>query len=74
MVSNFSGARAKPLYMYNSDLSELIYSSYIQEYFIFKLGIHSSIFNRSLKTGVLFLGKYVLFFFFSKTCSWCQAK
>lgn len=59
VVNTFSGARAKPLYMYTSDLSELIYSSYIQEDFIFKLGIHHSIFNRSLETGTQYLGKYV---------------
>jgi len=36
VVNNFSGARAKPLYMYTKDLSELIYYSDIQEDFIFK--------------------------------------
>jgi hypothetical protein len=31
IVNSFSGARAKPLYMYTKDLSELIYYSDIQE-------------------------------------------
>lgn len=30
VVNNFSGARAKPLYMYTKDLSELIYYSDVQ--------------------------------------------
>lgn len=59
VVNNFSGARAKPLFMYTKDLSELIYSSYIQEDFIFKLRIHHSIFSKSLKTGAYYLDKYV---------------
>lgn len=45
--------------MYTKDLSELIYSSYIQEDFIFKLRIHHSIFSKSLKTGAYYLDKYV---------------
>ena len=59
VVSNFSGARAKPLYMYTKDLSELIYYSEVQEDFIFKLRIHYTIFTRSLKSGILYLNKYV---------------
>lgn len=59
VVNNFSGVRAKPLYMYTKDFSELIYSSCIQEDFIFKLRIHHSNISRSLKTGELYLGKYV---------------
>jgi hypothetical protein len=59
VVNNFSGARAKPLYMYNKDLSELIYYSDVQEDFIFKLGIHHTIFTRSLKTGIYYLDKYI---------------
>lgn len=45
--------------MYTKDLSELIYSSNIQEDFIFKLKVHHSIFSNSLKTGAVYLGKYV---------------
>ena len=67
VVNNFSGARAKALYMYTSDFSELIYSSHIREDFIFKLGIHYNIFNKSLMTGALYLGKYV----FSKKSLLC---
>jgi hypothetical protein len=59
VVNNFSGARAKPLYMYTKDLSELIYYSDVQEDFIFKLRIHHTIFTRSLKTGTYYLDKYV---------------
>lgn len=59
VVNNFSGVRAKPLYMYTKDFSELIYSSCIQEDFIFKLRIHHSNISKSLKTGELYLGKYV---------------
>jgi|SRR5580692_7341295 hypothetical protein len=59
VVSDYSGARALPLYMYTKDLSELIYSSNIQEDFIFKLKIHHSIFSNSLKTGAVYLDKYV---------------
>jgi hypothetical protein len=59
VVNNFSGARAKPLYMYTKDLSELIYYSDVQEDFIFKLKIHHTIFTRSLKTGTYYLDKYV---------------
>ena len=59
VVNDFSGARAKPLYMYTKDLSELIYYSNVQEDFIFKLRIHHTIFTRSLKTGTPYLNKYV---------------
>lgn len=59
VVNNFSGARAKPLYMYTKDLSELVYFSNVQEDFIFKLGIHHSIFSKSLRTGSHYLDKYV---------------
>ncbi len=59
IANDYSGARAIPLYMYTKDLSELIYSSNIQEDFIFKLKVHHSIFSNSLKTGAVYLGKYV---------------
>lgn len=59
VVNDYSGARALALYMYTKDLSELIYSSNIQEDFIFKLKIHYSLFSNSLKTGAVYLGKYV---------------
>jgi hypothetical protein len=59
IVTDFSGARAKPLFMYTKDLSELIYSSDVQEDFIFKLRVHHSIFSKSLKTGAYYLDKYV---------------
>lgn len=45
--------------MYTKDLSELVYSSNIQEDFIFKLNIHYLIFSRSIKTGTAYLYKYV---------------
>jgi hypothetical protein len=59
VVNDVSGARAKSLFMYSKDLSELIYSSDIQEDFIFKLGIHHSTFTNSLKTGEIYLNKYI---------------
>jgi len=59
VVNDFSGARAKPLYMYTKNFSNLIYFSHVQEDFIFKLRIHYSIFSGSLKSGVPYLGKYV---------------
>nr|QDG01231.1 GIY-YIG endonuclease [Scytalidium sp.] len=59
VVNDYSGARAIPLYMYTKDLSELIYSSNIQEDFIFKLKIHYSFLSNSLKTGGAYLDKYV---------------
>lgn len=59
VVNNFSSARSKPLYMYTKDFSKLIYSSHIQEDFIFKLKIHHTIFTNSLKKGTLYLGKYI---------------
>lgn len=45
--------------MYTKDLSKLIYSSSIQEDFIFKLKIHHSIINNSIKTNSVYLDKYV---------------
>lgn len=45
--------------MYTKDLTKLIYTSENQEEFIFKLNIHHSIFSRSVKTGEVYLGKYV---------------
>lgn len=45
--------------MYTKDLSELIYSSDIQEDFIFKLGIHHSTFSNSLRTGEIYLNRYI---------------
>ncbi len=59
VVKSASGARAKPLFMYTKDFSELIYSSDIQEDFIFKLRIHHSVFSKSLDTGVCYLNKYI---------------
>lgn len=59
VVNRISGSRSKAIYMYTKDLSKLIYSSYIQEDFIFKLKIHHSIINQSIKTNSVYLGKYV---------------
>lgn len=59
VVNSISGVRAKPLYLYTKDYSELIYQSDVQEDFIFGLGIHHSIFSGSLKTGKLYLNKYI---------------
>lgn len=59
VVNDYSGARAKSLYMYNKDKSKLIYSSDIREDFIFKLGIHHSTFTRCLLKEELYLDKYI---------------
>jgi group I intron endonuclease len=66
VVTDFSGARAKSLYMYTKDFKELIYSSDVQEDFIFKLRIHHSVFSKSLKTGASYLDKYI---FTDKPCA-----
>lgn len=58
LVNDFSGGRSKPIYMYNSDYSKLIYSSDITEEYIFKLGIHHNTLTRCLKNKELYLGKY----------------
>lgn len=60
VVNSITGSsRSKALYMYTKDLTKLIYSSDNQEDFIFNLKIHHSIFSRSIKTGAIYLGKYV---------------
>jgi len=59
VVSDISGVRAKKLYMYTKDLSKLIYAADIQEDFIFKLGVHHSTFSHCLKTGAIYLNKYI---------------
>ena len=59
VVNSISGSRKKALFMYTKDKSLLIYSSDKQEDFIFKLGIHHSIFNRSINKGETYLNKYL---------------
>lgn len=59
VVNNISGSRSKALFMYTKDLSKLMYFSDTQEDFIFKLKIHHSIFTDSLRSGSVYLGKYV---------------
>lgn len=59
VVSDITGVRSKNLYMYTKEKNELIYWSDTQEDFIFKLGIHHSIFSNSLKTGKVYLDKYI---------------
>jgi len=59
VVNNISGSRSKALFLYTKDLSQLIFSSEKQEDFIFKLGIHHSIIQRSLKHEYVYLGKYI---------------
>lgn len=55
VVNQVSGSNSKTVYMYTKDFSKLIYSSHIQEDFIFKLKIHHSIIN----SGSVYLDKYV---------------
>ena len=57
--NNPSGSNAKPLFMYNRDFSILYFSSTKQIDFINKLGIHHVTFNKHLKNGTYYLGKYV---------------
>src|SRR6266516_2087912 len=45
--------------MYTKNFYELIYSSDIQEDFIFKLKIHHNIFSKSIKSGTIYLDKYI---------------
>jgi hypothetical protein len=59
VVNNISGSRSKALFLYTKDLSQLIFSSEKPEDFIFKLGIHHSIIQRSLKYEDVYLGKYI---------------
>lgn len=55
VVNQISGSRSKTVYMYTKDFSKLIYSSSIQEDFIFKLKIHHSIINNNS----VYLDKYI---------------
>lgn len=59
VVNNPSGFNAKPLYMYNRDKSILYYSSVQQKDFIINLNIHYMTFNKHLKKGSYYLGKYL---------------
>ena len=59
VANDISGSRSKPLYMYTKDLALLIYYSEKQEDFIFKLGIHHSIFSRGNAKGEAYLDKYI---------------
>lgn len=60
VVNNISGSRSKAVFLYTKDLSQLIFSSEKQEDFIFKLGIHHSIIQRSINLeDAYYLGKYV---------------
>jgi hypothetical protein len=59
VVNNPRGSNAKPLYMYNRDKSILYYSSMQQKDFINNLNIHYVTFNKHLKNGTYYLGKYL---------------
>jgi hypothetical protein len=59
VANNPSGSNAKPLYMYNRDKSILYYSSMQQKDFITNLNIHYVTFNKHLKKGTYYLGKYL---------------
>ena len=58
VANNPSGSNAKPLYMYNRDKSILYYSSTQQKDFIVNLNIAHFTFNKHLKNGTYYLGKY----------------
>lgn len=59
VVNCISGSRSKSLFMYTEDKSQLIFYSDKQEDFIFRLGIHHSIFKRSVSNDAVYLGKYI---------------
>lgn len=59
VANNPSGSNAKPLYMYNRDKTILYYSSMQQKDFITNLNIHYVTFNKHLKNGTYYLGKYL---------------
>lgn len=59
VANNPSGSNSKPLYMYNRDKSILYYYSVQQKDFIINLNIHYITFNKHLKNGTYYLGKYL---------------
>ena len=59
VANNPSGSNAKPLYMYNRDKTILYYSSMQQKDFITNFNIHYVTFNKHLKKGTYYLGKYL---------------
>ena len=59
VANNPSGSNAKPLYMYNRDKSILYYYSMQQKDFILNLNIHYITFNKHLKNGTYYLGRYL---------------
>jgi len=59
VVNNPSGSNARPLYMYNRDMSILYYASAQQKDFIQDLNVHHSTFTKHLEKGTYYLGKYV---------------
>ena len=59
IANNPNGSKAKPLYMYNRDKTILYYSSIQQKDFITNLNIHYVTFNKHLKKGTYYLGKYL---------------
>jgi len=59
VANNPSGSNAKPLYMYNRDKTILYYHSTQQKDFINNLSIHYATFNKHLKKGTYYLGKYL---------------
>lgn len=59
VANNPSGSNAKPLYMYNRDMSILYYTSAQQIEFIRKLSIHHKTFTKHLENKTYYLGKYL---------------
>ena len=59
IVKSVSNNNKKSLYMYTKDLSTLIFFSDTQEDFVYKLNIHYNTFTKSIKTGYIYLNKYV---------------
>jgi len=59
VVNNPSGSNAKSLYMYNRDKTILYYYSMQQKDFITNLNIHYITFNKHLRKGTYYLGKYL---------------
>jgi hypothetical protein len=59
VANNPSGSNAKPLCLYNRDKTILYYSSMQQIDLINNLNIHYVTFNKHLKNGTYYLGKYL---------------
>jgi GIY-YIG catalytic domain-containing protein len=58
VVNKISGSRSKPVFIYNIDYTQLLYTAYNQEEIIFGLNVHYSTIINCKLTGEAYLGKY----------------